>query len=153
MILLYAILVPAVWAASCPLWGPLLPRVQRPFDYSPVSDANDHLENLLDQLVAGEMSADFSTANLSFSIGLVSLDNPDPFWEYHWVATNNVEGTKASNGDSQFMIGSISKVRAVTHMLITRCKWLTYLKTAVDYRSSILEKRHRCQYPRHRAFA
>jgi hypothetical protein len=114
MMLVYAILVPAVWATSCPLWGPLLPRVRRPFDYAQVSNANEHLTNLLDQLVAGKLSADFSPANLSFSIGLVSLDSPDPFWEYHWVATNNVEGTKASNGDSQFMIGSISKVCAVT---------------------------------------
>ena len=114
MNLIYAILIPAAWAASCPLWGPLLPRVHRPFDYAQVSNANDHLTDLLDQLVAGKLSADFSTANLSFSIGLVSLDNPDPFWEYHWVATSNRDGTKSSNGDSQFMIGSISKVGALT---------------------------------------
>ena len=122
MILIFAFLVPAVWAASCPLWGPLLPRVHRPFDYTRVSDANDNLTDLLDQLVAGKLSAGFSTANLSFSIGLVSLDSPEPFWEYHWVATTNVDGTKSSNGDSQFMIGSISKVRAVTQSLTSRNK-------------------------------
>jgi hypothetical protein len=114
MYLLFAMLAPAVWATSCPLWGPLLPRVQLPFDYSQVVDSNHHVKDELDQLVAGKLSAEFSTANISFSIGLVALDNPNPVWQYHWVATNNVQGTKSSDGDSQFMVGSISKVCVIS---------------------------------------
>jgi hypothetical protein len=75
------------------------------------------VKDALDQLVAGKLSADFSTANISFSIGLVALDNPNPFWKYHWVATNNVQGTRSSDGDSQFMVGSISKVYVISFPL------------------------------------
>ena len=51
MYLLFAILVLAVWATSCPLCSPLPPRVRRPLDDAQVVDADDLVKEALDQLL------------------------------------------------------------------------------------------------------
>jgi CubicO group peptidase (beta-lactamase class C family) len=46
-------------------------------------------------------------------MAVVSLSDPSPqspLWEYHHLATNNTNSTKRVDGDSQYLIGSVSKV-------------------------------------------
>jgi CubicO group peptidase (beta-lactamase class C family) len=41
-----------------------------------------------------------------------------PIWEFHHLAETNVNGTKSVDGDSQYLVGSISKV--FTDLLLLR---------------------------------
>jgi hypothetical protein len=100
----------------CPPDGPLLPRPTT-LSTSPIfAKTASSLTSTLDSAISGNLPIPWSLPNVSFSIAVVSLDtsNPtsptSPQWEYHHLATNNVNGTKKVDGDSQYLIGSISKV-------------------------------------------
>lgn len=102
---------------GCPPGGPLLPR---PTDLSRsqiVQDATADLGRALDSAIDGKIKAGFPVDNTSFSIALVSpydqvaRDEDSSFiWTYHHLGKNNVNGTKDLDNDSQYLIGSISKV-------------------------------------------
>lgn len=102
---------------GCPPGGPLLPR---PTDLSRsqiVKDATADLTRALDSAIDGKTKAGFPVDNTSFSIALVSpfdqvaRDEDSSFiWTYHHLGKNNVNGTKNLDNDSQYLIGSISKV-------------------------------------------
>lgn len=63
--------------------------------------------------------------NASFSLALVTpfddeagADGGRPIWEYHHLAEANERGTKKIDGDSQYLIGSISKL--ISDLLLLR---------------------------------
>jgi actin-related protein 6 len=75
----------------------------------------ENLTSVFDQAVAGEIKAGWAVENTSFSLALVSFDQNDPgvpVWEYHHLAEGNVNGTKNLTRDSQYLIGSVTKVFA-----------------------------------------
>ena len=92
------------------------PVVQRPTDLAESSIVTEALSGLTDALqkaVNGEINAGFPVVNSSFSLAVVSTSQEDPavpLWEFHHLSPNNVNGTKDPNRDSQYLIGSISKV-------------------------------------------
>ena len=93
--------------------GPVVPR---PTDLSKSSTFTDALSDLTDALqkaVDGEIDAGFPVENSSFSLGVVSISQDDPgvpLWEFHHLSPKNENGTKDVGRDSQYLIGSVSKV-------------------------------------------
>lgn len=96
--------------ASCPPDGPLLPRPTGLQKSPLISDAGSHLTSLLDSTIAGNLNASWDISNVSFSLSFVSASSPLPLWSYHHLANTNTNGTKHVDGDSQYLIGSVSKV-------------------------------------------
>lgn len=96
----------------CPPDSPLLPRPSSLRSQAAIHQAGHTLSDLLDSAVAGTIESGWPTENVSFSVALVSGDANDstPFWEYHHRAARNVDGTETVDGDSQYLIGSVSKV-------------------------------------------
>lgn len=91
-----------------------------------------NLASVFDQAVAGRIKAGWAVENTSFSLALVSFDQDDPgvpVWEYHHLAETNVNGTKNLTRDSQYLIGSVTKVFAD----------LALLKSGLDLDESIAE--------------
>ncbi|KAK0111461.1 hypothetical protein ONS95_001817 [Cadophora gregata] len=108
-------------AAGCPPSGPLLPRPTTLHTSPAIQIATKNLTSFFDSAVSGNLQAPWVVPNVSFSIAVVSLDTPDaqtPLWEYHHLASGNVDGTKNVDGDSQYLIGSISKL--VTGLILLR---------------------------------
>jgi CubicO group peptidase (beta-lactamase class C family) len=105
----------------CPPDGPPHPRPIT-LSTSPIfAKTASSLTSTLDSAISGNLPIPWSLPNVSFSIAIVSLDTPDPqspLWEYHHLATNNVNGTKKIDRDSQYLIGSISK--AFTDLLLLK---------------------------------
>jgi CubicO group peptidase (beta-lactamase class C family) len=105
--------VPSASFTGCPIDGPVLPR---PTDLSQsrhVKAAAANLTAQLDAAVAGEIQAGWNVENVSFSLSFASpFDGEDgePFWEYHHLGEANVRGTMEVDGDSQYLIGSVTKV-------------------------------------------
>ncbi|KAL2009015.1 hypothetical protein VTN00DRAFT_7209 [Thermoascus crustaceus] len=107
---------PASWS-GCPIEGSLLPR---PTDLSKsqhIKAATDNLKQALDSAISGKIKAGWDVENTTFSIALVSPNSgisegntKSIIWEYHHLSEANVNGTKKLNGDSQYLIGSISKL-------------------------------------------
>lgn len=101
----------------CPPGGPLLPRPTE-LGRSPIIQAAiANLTQTLDAVSNGTAKAGFAVDDTSFSIGLVSPFhtsdagvNDSMIWSYHHLGKNNVNGTKSIDDDSQYMIGSVSKV-------------------------------------------
>lgn len=94
----------------CTLPGPLLPKPTGLATAPSIADASSKLEGLFDHVVNGSLPVAFDPHDISFTIGLVSLSDSKPLWEYHHLAPTNVNGMRYPNGDSEWMIGSISKV-------------------------------------------
>jgi CubicO group peptidase (beta-lactamase class C family) len=95
-------------AARCPITGPLLPS-PKTLSTSPfVLDAGRRLKELLDSALTGSIEAGWQTNVTSFSIILTDTGEV-PLWEYHHTASGNVNSTKNVDGDTQFMIASITK--------------------------------------------
>jgi hypothetical protein len=110
-------------SAFCPPDGPLLPRPSALHESSLIQNATQSLKSTFDEAVAGNLKLPWALPNVSFTIAVVSLDTPDtsaPLWEYHHLATGNLNGTKHADGDSQYLIGSISKVVTDLMLLKTR---------------------------------
>ncbi|PHH90335.1 hypothetical protein CDD83_3933 [Cordyceps sp. RAO-2017] len=68
----------------------------------------------MDEAVAGGTpAAGWPVDNVSFSLAVVARDQAAagvPLWEYHHLAANNVRGTHQLGRDSQYLVGSVSKV-------------------------------------------
>lgn len=95
-------------AARCPITGPFLPS-PKALSTSPfVLDAGRRLKELLDSALTGPIKGGWRTNITSFSI--IPTDTEGSLWEYHHTASGNVNSTKNVDGDTQFMIASITKV-------------------------------------------
>ncbi|KAJ6129876.1 hypothetical protein N7512_002656 [Penicillium capsulatum] len=102
---------------GCPVDGPLLPRPTDLAGSKYVQDATTNLTRALDSALKGQIQAGFEVDNTSFSISFVSpfhstssRQNDSILWSYHHLGKNNVDGTKSIDEDSQYLIGSVSKV-------------------------------------------
>ncbi|KAF7539734.1 hypothetical protein G7Z17_g12362 [Cylindrodendrum hubeiense] len=74
----------------------------------------------LDAAVSGSIEAGWAVENSSFSLAVISYDQEDPgvpVWEYHHLSSENTRGTEHLDRDSQYLIGSISKVITVYILL------------------------------------
>jgi CubicO group peptidase (beta-lactamase class C family) len=97
----------------CPPDGPLLPRPTTLHSSPLFAKTSSSLTSTLNSAVSGNLTIPWALPNVSFSIAVVSLSDSSPYsplWEYHHLATNNINGTKHIDGDSQYLIGSVSKV-------------------------------------------
>ena len=111
---LRTVLLPAVTATlTCRPDGPVLPKPLNLSSSSAFQHAASYLNKTLSSALNGTIQAGWPVDNVSFSLAVVSADQRDagvPIWEYHHRAKNNVNGTKVVTRDSQYLIGSISKV-------------------------------------------
>lgn len=103
---------PSIGDHSCPPDGPLLPRPTTLASQEAFKVGGTKLSHILDTVINGEIEPGFPIENTSFSISVTSLDDKHgkPAWQYHHRGANNVNGTKKVDGDTQYLIGSISKV-------------------------------------------
>lgn len=103
---------PSIADTSCPPDGPLLPRPRSLGNQKAFKAAGKKFSGILDSVIEGKIDGGFPIENTSFSIAVVTLDDKGdkPAWEYHHRGAKNVNGTKKVDGDSQYLIGSISKV-------------------------------------------
>lgn len=100
-------------ALECHPQGPIVPRPLNLNASDTFRRALDNLTKIFDAASTGEIKGGWDVRNVSMSIGLVSLDQAEPsvpIWEYHHLASGNVNGTKSLNRDSQYLVGSVSKV-------------------------------------------
>lgn len=98
---------------ACPPDGPLLPRPTNLSKSTFVKDATARLEEDLNAALNGDIKAGFDVQNVSFSLALASPfddDTQGPLWEFHHLSGANLNGTTHLDGDSQYLVGSISKV-------------------------------------------
>ena len=105
---------PAPSWTGCPVGGPLLPRPTNLGESKHIRDATAALAKNLDAAVSGEIKAGWDVENSSFSVAFVSPNAANNgkgvLWDYHHRGERNVNGTKHIDGDSQYLIGSVSKV-------------------------------------------
>ncbi|KEY73682.1 hypothetical protein S7711_07728 [Stachybotrys chartarum IBT 7711] len=98
---------------TCRPEGPVVPAPRGLWTAAEFQSTVNSLTLKLDAAMRGSINPGFPIENVSFSIGVVSLDQPDPgtpIWEYHHLATANTRGTQRLDKDSQYLIGSITKV-------------------------------------------
>lgn len=114
---LLASVATASWT-GCPPSGPLLPRPTHLHNSSNFRFATSSFESTLNSALNGTISPSFSVQNTSFSLGLVTLDSPKPLWTYHHRGSANTTGTDVIDNDTQYLIGSISKL--LTDLLVLR---------------------------------
>ncbi|KAJ3565467.1 hypothetical protein NPX13_g7494 [Xylaria arbuscula] len=98
---------------DCRAPGPVVPKPRHIQSHELFLAATERLTNALEAALSGDIEAGWPVENTSFSIGVVTHDQDDramPAWEYHHLSANNVNGTRRLSRDSQFLIGSISKV-------------------------------------------
>lgn len=106
-------LLPAALALECRPKGPILPRPRNLAQSDKLNIALDTLTTTLNSAFNGEIRAGWDIQNVSLSMALVGLDQTDastPLWEYHHLASGNINGTKSLDKHSQYLIGSVSKV-------------------------------------------
>ncbi|KAH7072552.1 beta-lactamase/transpeptidase-like protein [Paraphoma chrysanthemicola] len=103
---------------GCPPAGPLLPRPTQLSESSILRKSRESFETTLEKALNGSISSGFSVENTSFSLGLVTPDTSKPIWQYHHRGSANVNGTSVVDGDTQYLIGSISKL--ITDLLVLR---------------------------------
>jgi len=106
--------IPTAWAIlACRPEGPVVPAPRNLSHSSLLKRVGADLTAVLDKAAKGEIKAGWPVENVSFSLGLVSLGQEDPgvpIWEHHHLASANVNGTKKADRNSQYLIGSVSKV-------------------------------------------
>ncbi|KAI5459635.1 beta-lactamase family protein [Mariannaea sp. PMI_226] len=121
------------WTAlDCRPEGPIFPRPTSLSSSSVFQKAASDLSNALDAAMSGSIDAGWPVENSSFSLAVISWDQEDaavPVWEYHHLSEANTQGTKQLDRDSQYLIGSISKV-ATVYLLI---------KSGIDLDASVTE--------------
>ncbi|KAG6365958.1 hypothetical protein INS49_000134 [Diaporthe citri] len=106
-------LSPVLSELLCRPEGPVVPR---PVSLSSSPDFLSAARNLSDNFspaLNGTIRAGFPTENVSFSVAVVSLAQDDPrvpLWEHHHLSAANIDGTKELDRNSQYLIGSVSKV-------------------------------------------
>ncbi|KAA8643602.1 hypothetical protein EYZ11_006952 [Aspergillus tanneri] len=107
-------LTPTPSYPGCPPDGPLLPRPSNLAQSPDFQSAAKNLTSALDAAVGGTLKAGWNVDNVSFSLAVVSPNGPQsinqPLWEYHHHARNNTQGVKTVTRDTQYLVGSISKV-------------------------------------------
>lgn len=118
---LYIITGLAVAALNCRPEGPVLPKPSNLADASAFRHAAVDLAHTFDAISSGGTTMPWPVANFSFSVAVVSADQEDgtPIWQYHHRAQGNVKGTEKVDADSQYLIGSISKMVTTYIMLAT----------------------------------
>ncbi|KAL5333489.1 beta-lactamase/transpeptidase-like protein [Aspergillus crustosus] len=121
---------------GCPPDGPLLPRPTDLSNSRHILHSGEALTAKLDAAIQGEIKAGWIVENVSFSLALVSPygasgieDNVKPFWEYHHRGLNNKQGVSQVDGETQYLIGSVSKVFSD----------LMLLKSGVDLRRPVTD--------------
>ncbi|RSM00792.1 hypothetical protein CEP52_008920 [Fusarium oligoseptatum] len=100
---------------KCRPEGPVLPRPTAFAESAIFKEAAANLTDTLDAAVSGSIIAGWPVNNVSFSLAVISADQDEPgvpIWEYHHLASANENGTKDLDRDSQYLIGSVSKVIA-----------------------------------------
>ncbi|KAJ4203100.1 hypothetical protein NW759_015208 [Fusarium solani] len=100
---------------KCRPEGPVLPRPAALAESAIFKEAAANLTDTLDAAVSGSITAGWPVENVSFSLAVISADQDEPgvpIWEYHHLASANENGTKNLDRDSQYLIGSVSKVIA-----------------------------------------
>lgn len=105
----------------CPPNGPWIPRPTDLGKSAILRSATHKLTGLIDDALKGKIEAGWPVKNASFSISLVSSDDHvdgRSIWEYHHRAEANTKGPRYINGDSQYLIGSISKM--ISELLFLR---------------------------------
>ncbi|KAF5581108.1 beta-lactamase 3 [Fusarium pseudocircinatum] len=98
---------------KCRPEGPVLPRPTALTNSTIFQVAARNLTETLNAALSGSITAGWPTNNVSFSLAVISADQGDPgvpIWEYHHLAAANTKGTKKLDRDSQYLIGSITKV-------------------------------------------
>jgi hypothetical protein len=126
--LLFLSVLGASWS-GCPPSGPLLPRPTNLHNSSVLRHGVSNLEETLHSVLNGSANSGFSVANTSFSLGLVSFDSPKPLWSFHHRGSANTNGTQIIDNDTQYLVGSISKL--ITDLLV--------LRTGIDLDTPITE--------------
>jgi CubicO group peptidase (beta-lactamase class C family) len=107
------LLIPVALALECRPEGLILPRPRYLGQSLTFRSALDSLTATLDAAFNGEIHTSWDTRNVSLSMAVVGLDQiqaSTPLREYHRLAPGNVNGTKSLDRDSQYLIGSVSKV-------------------------------------------
>lgn len=129
-------LIPAASYTGCPPEGPLLPRPTDLANSKHIQNAAKNISKGLENALKGEIDAGWIVENVSFSLALVSPygvsgveNNSRPFWEYHHRGKNNKQGVVEADGDTQYLIGSVSKVFSD----------LMVLKSGVDLQASVTD--------------
>ncbi|UPK97081.1 hypothetical protein LCI18_008016 [Fusarium solani-melongenae] len=100
---------------KCRPEGPVLPQPTALGESATFREAAANLTDTLDAAVSGSITAGWPVKNVSFSLAVISTDQDKPgvpIWEYHHLASANENGTKDLDRDSQYLIGSVSKVIA-----------------------------------------
>lgn len=103
-------------ALDCRPEGPILPRPTSLISSPTFQSALANLTSALDSVISNKTRAGWDVYNTTFSIGLVSgtdgrnTSQPQPLWEYHHLGEGNVNGTRKVDGNSQYLIGSVTKV-------------------------------------------
>ncbi|KAF9765487.1 hypothetical protein IL306_002220 [Fusarium sp. DS 682] len=98
---------------KCRPEGPVLPQPTALANSSTFQAAAANLTETLNAALTGSITAGWQVKNVSFSLAVVSADQKEPgvpIWEYHHLAAANTKGTKHPDRDSQYLIGSITKV-------------------------------------------
>jgi len=90
--------------------GPKLPRPENLAKSKILQDTFKFFTDTLNAGKNGTIRGGWSHENASFSMAIVGRDSPKPLWEYHVRAPSNPRGTKVVDGDSQYHIGSLSKL-------------------------------------------
>ncbi|KAI1370440.1 beta-lactamase/transpeptidase-like protein [Hypoxylon crocopeplum] len=93
--------------------GPVVPRPRNLTQQPLFSQAAGNLSNALTLAINGGINGGWPIENTSFSIGVVTFDQLEkavPAWEYYYLSPNNANGTQNLTRDSQYIIGSVSKV-------------------------------------------
>ena len=103
----------ALASLDCRPYGPVVPRPRSLASSPAFASAAANFTDTIERALRGDIKAGFETSNISFSLAIVSHSQPDPsvpLWEYHHLSPNNANGTRHLDRDSQYLIGSISKV-------------------------------------------
>jgi actin-related protein 6 len=112
--------------------GPIVPAPRNLAASCVFKEAVDNLTKAYDDAVKASLKVDWPIDNVSFSVAVVSLHQTEahvPIWEYHHLAEGNTKGTRTLDRDSQWLIGSISKV--FTDYLM--------LRSGIDIDKSVVE--------------
>ncbi|KAI0812997.1 beta-lactamase/transpeptidase-like protein [Xylaria sp. FL0064] len=93
--------------------SPVVPKPRQIKDHAVLAAATGNLTSALEAALVGDIEAGWPVDNTSFSIGLITHDQEEssvPVWEFHHLSPANTNGTRHLGRDSQYLIGSISKV-------------------------------------------
>jgi len=100
----------ATAALTCHPEGPIVPRPTSMEDSPSFQSAVKNLTASFQAAIDGALDPGFAMANASFSLSVVAHDADKPIWTYHRLSELNVNGTQELDDDSQYQIGSVSKL-------------------------------------------